>query len=44
MWLEDESSIKSRINIVKENKFYGVAIYKLGYENDTIIDIVNGIK
>jgi len=38
MWIEDELSIKNRLNIIKDNKLAGVAIYKLGYENDLIIN------
>ena len=40
MWLEDELSIKNRINLIKENNLAGIAIYKLGYENNTLIDIL----
>ena len=38
MWLEDEFSIKNRLDIIKENKLNGIAIYKLGYENDVLIN------
>lgn len=38
MWIEDELSIKNRLNIIKDNKLAGVAIYKLGYENNVLIN------
>lgn len=44
MWVEDEISIKNRIEIIKDNNLLGIAIYKLGYENDNIINISNTIK
>lgn len=44
MWVEDEVSIKNRIDIIKEKDLLGVAIYKMGYENDKIISIANTIK
>lgn len=40
MWLEDELSISNRLNIIKDNKVEGIAIYKLGYENETLINIL----
>ncbi len=40
MWLEDELSISNRLKIIKENNLAGVAIYKLGYENNTLIDVL----
>lgn len=40
MWLEDEFSIENRVKIIKENKLHGIAIYKLGYENDIMLDIL----
>lgn len=44
MWVEDETSIKNRVQLVKDNTLLGIAIYKLGYENDIIISLVNSIK
>jgi len=43
MWLEDEFSIKNRLKIIKENSLKGVVIYKLGYENDTLINELKNI-
>lgn len=40
MWLEDEFSINNRLNVIKENNLKGIAIYKLGYENDDLIKIL----
>ena len=40
LWLEDEYSIKNRLEIIKEKEITGIAIYKLGYENDSLIDIL----
>jgi len=40
MWLEDEFSIKNRLDIIKENNLRGIAIYKLGYENERLYDIL----
>lgn len=41
MWVEDETSIKNRMKIIKNSKLKGVAIYKLGYENSSIYNLVN---
>mgnify|MGYP004532813517 FL=1 len=41
MWVEDDTSIKNRMEIIKNNKLGGVAIYKLGYENNDILSLVN---
>ena len=38
MWLEDDISLKNRLEIVKKNNLKGIAIYKLGYENDNLIN------
>lgn len=40
MWLEDEFSINNRLNIIREKNTKGIAIYKLGYENDTLINVL----
>ena len=44
MWVEDETSIKNRIAIIKDNDLKGLAIYKLGYETRKTIDLINTIK
>lgn len=38
MWIEDEKSLTTRLDIIKKNNLKGVAIYKLGYENKSLID------
>ena len=40
MWVEDKISIKNRMDIIKSNNIMGVAIYKLGYENNEIIESI----
>lgn len=44
MWVEDEVSIKNRVRIIQDNNINKLAIYKLGYENNDIINIANSIK
>ena len=41
MWVEDDTSIKNRMEIIKNNNLCGVAIYKLGYENNDILSLIN---
>lgn len=40
MWLEDEYSIKEKMNILTKNNLSGVSIYKSGDENINIYDII----
>lgn len=40
LWLEDEMSIKNRLEIIKEKEVRGIAIYKLDYENNNLIDVL----
>lgn len=41
MWVEDEISIKNKVDYINECGLKGVAIYKLGYENSKILDVIN---
>lgn len=41
MWVEDEVSTKNRMEIIKGNNLKGVAIYKLGYENNDMYNLIN---
>ena len=44
MWIEDETSIKNRVNAIKQSDVRGIAMYKFGYENKKIVDIINKVK
>lgn len=44
LWVEDEVSIKNRIQIIQDNNINKVAVYKLGYQNDSIMNMVNELK
>jgi len=37
IWLEDEFSIKKRLEIIEESRLRGIAIYKYGYENENLL-------
>lgn len=40
MWLEDEYSIKNKIELIKENELKGISLYKLGYETKEIVEVL----
>lgn len=41
IWLEDETSMAARMDLVKEYKLAGIAAWRLGYEDQTIWDVIN---
>lgn len=41
MFIEDEYSIKEKINLAKENGIMGISIYKSGYETKNVYDIIS---
>lgn len=41
MWLEDEFTLKNKINIVKQNNLKGISLYKSGYESNGIKGVLN---
>lgn len=44
MFIEDEYSIKEKINVARKNGIMGISIYKSGYETKSIYDIIlNGL-
>lgn len=40
IWLEDEKSIEEKMKLVKDYGLGGVASWKLGFENDSIWDVI----
>ena len=45
MWLEDETSIKNRCNVVNNNDLAGIAIWRKGFETDSTFSIIsNNLK
>lgn len=40
IWLEDDESIEKKMELVKNYGLGGVAAWKLGFENDTIWDVI----
>lgn len=40
IWLEDDESIEKKMELVKDYGLGGVAAWKLGFENDTIWDVI----
>lgn len=40
VWLEDNTSLEKRLELVDKNKLAGAAFWKLGFENSSIWDIV----
>ena len=40
IWLEDDKSIEEKMNLVKDYKLAGVAEWKLGFENDSVWDVI----
>lgn len=40
VWLEDEQSIEAKLNIMKNYNIAGVAEWKLGFEKDSIWDVI----
>lgn len=42
VWLEDEQSIETKLNIMKQHDLAGVAAWKLGYERQSIWDVIAG--
>ena len=44
MWLEDETSIKSRLKLSKKYKVGGNAYWALGQEKDSIWDVIEANK
>ncbi|MTI49481.1 MAG: hypothetical protein FH761_16740 [Firmicutes bacterium] len=41
IWLEDESSIKGRIDLIEKYDLSGVASWRRGYEKETIWEVIN---
>ena len=44
IWMEEEDSMKLKIDLIKEFDLAGVACWKLGFEPADIWDIVSGVK
>lgn len=40
MWLEDDKSIEEKMMLVSDYGLGGVAIWRLGFENDTVWDVI----
>lgn len=40
MWAEDEFSIKNRLKTINQKELLGICIYKLGYENESLINVL----
>lgn len=40
IWLEDEDSVKERMNLVKDYGLAGVAAWRLGFEEDAVWDVI----
>ena len=40
VWLEDNTSLEKRLELVDKNKLAGAAFWKLGFENSSIWDTV----
>lgn len=40
MWLEDDRSIEEKMTLVDDYDLAGVAIWRLGFENDTVWDVI----
>ncbi len=41
IWLEDEQSIEEKMKLVKENDLAGAAFWQLGYQRDSVWEIIN---
>ena len=41
LWLEDETSIKNRVDIVKKHNLAGISAWRRGFETDNIWNIIN---
>lgn len=40
MWLEDEKSLEEKLKVMKENKLAGTAVWKLGFENASVWELI----
>ena len=41
MWLEDGTSMKNKLKFTKDNNLKGIALYKIGYDNQNVWDLVD---
>lgn len=41
IWIEDEKSLEEKMKLVQEYDLAGVAEWKLGFERDTVWDIIS---
>lgn len=41
MWLEDEFTLRNKIDIMKQSKLKGISLYKSGYETSGIKEVLN---
>ena len=41
VWLEDAESIQVKLNVMKANEIGGVAVWRLGYEDPTIWNVIS---
>lgn len=41
VWLEDAESIKVKLNVMSSNNIAGVAVWRLGYGNATVWELIN---
>lgn len=40
IWLEDDASIEAKLKVMKENKLAGTSAWKLGWEDQTVWDVI----
>lgn len=40
MWLEDEQSLEEKLKVMKENNLAGTAVWKLGFENASVWELI----
>lgn len=40
MWLEDEKSLEEKLKVMKENNLAGTAVWKLGFENASVWELI----